>query len=145
MNTRRSTNRRKNKMLILSWLLLLPGQIEATDSADFPKALQVRAITATVRVYNPARKGEGSGVIVGKQGPFIYILTAHHFVQDANEVDITVFSEQSYPKADKVYRGAKVVARAADVRDLALIRVVIDDKGLSILPLCTRSEIPKGD
>ena len=132
-------------MFILSWLLLVPGQMEGRDSVDFLKKLQVRATTATVRVYNPAKKSEGSGVIVGRQGPFVYILTAHHFVQDADQVEITVFSEQSYPKADQVYRGAKVVARAADIRDLALIRMVTDDKTLGVLPLCPSSEIPKGD
>jgi S1-C subfamily serine protease len=72
-------------------------------------------------------------------------LTAHHFVQDAAEVEITVYTEQSYPKADKVYRGAKVVARAADVRDLALIRMVADAKGLGVVRLCPLAEIPKGD
>ena len=82
---------------------------------------------------------------MGKNGPFVYILTAHHFVQDADQVEITIFSEQSYPKADKVYRGAKVVARAADIRDLALIRMVADSKALEVLRLCPSAEIPKED
>ena len=132
-------------MLMLTWLLLLPAQIEATDSADFPKKLQIRAVTATVRIHNRATKIEGSGVIVGKQGPFVYILTAHHIVQGADQLEIGVFSEQSYPKPAAVYRGAKVVAKAADIRDLALVRIVSDDKTVGVLPLCTREQNPKGD
>ena len=51
-----------------------------------------------MRIHNLAKKTEGTGVIVGKQGPFVYILTAYHIVQDADQLEIDVFSEQSYPK-----------------------------------------------
>jgi hypothetical protein len=37
-------------MHMLAWLLLLPAQIDTTDSADFPKKLQIRAVTATGRI-----------------------------------------------------------------------------------------------
>lgn len=132
-------------MVLLTCLLLLPAQIETKDSADFPKKLQVRAVTATVRIHNPAKKTEGSGVIVGRSGPFVYILTAQHLVGEAEQVDVTTFSEQSYPKADKVYRSAKVVAKSADLRDLALVRMVCDDKTVGMLPLCPVAEVPKGE
>jgi S1-C subfamily serine protease len=131
-------------MHFLTCLLLLPGQIETKDSADFPKQIQVRAVTATVRIHNPAKKSEGSGVIVGRSGPFVYILTADHTVAGAEQLDITTFSEQSYPKADKVYREAKVVAKSGDLRDLALVRMVCNDTEVGMLPLCPLAEAPKG-
>jgi hypothetical protein len=49
-------------MQMLTWLLLLPAQIEATDSADFPKNLQIRAVTATG--HNP-RLVPGIEVVTG--------------------------------------------------------------------------------
>jgi S1-C subfamily serine protease len=132
-------------MFFLPCLLFLPGQIETKDSADFSRTLQVRAVTATVRIHNPANKMEGSGVIVGKGGPFVYILTAHHLVGAAEQLDITTFTEQSHPKADKVYRSAKVVAKSADLRDLALVRMVCDDKMVGMLPICPVAEMPKAE
>ena len=131
-------------MIFLTWLLLLPG-IEVSDAAEFPKKLQVRAITATVRIFNTAKKSEGSGVVVGKNGPFVYILTAYHLVQGADQLEIATFSEQSYPKRDKIYRSAKVVAKTEGIRDLALIRMASDDKNLGVLPLCPVADIPKGE
>ncbi len=132
-------------MLVFVCLLLDPGQLPTQRPADFPAELQVRALAGTVRVYNPLKKTQGSGVIVGRTGGFVYILTAHHIVTGADGVEITVFTEKSDPKAHKVYRGARVIAKAADARDLALVRLQADDKTLSIVRICPRGATPKAD
>src|SRR5438105_1690853 len=103
-----SLHERERRMAVLTWLLLLPAPTEMLDSADFPKKLQMRALTSTVRIWNAAKKSEGSGVIVGKNGPFVYILTAAHLVQGADQLEIATYSEQSYPRRDKVSQVAKV-------------------------------------
>jgi S1-C subfamily serine protease len=127
---------------MLTCLLFLPGQIETKESPDFSKELQIRAITATVLVVNPATKSQGSGVIVGRDNVFVYVLTAHHVVKGANQLQISTFSEKSYPKIDKVIDGARVKAKFDDIRDLALVRMA-NDKTLEVLPICPASEIPK--
>jgi hypothetical protein len=43
-------------MLTLALLALVPGDIDALDSRDFPKEAQVKAVTATVRVANAAKR-----------------------------------------------------------------------------------------
>ena len=132
-------------MLLATCFLLIPGQLGAQVPADFPEALQVRALTATVRVSNPGKKIEGSGVIVGRTGTFVYVLTAHHVVAGADGVEISVFAEKNDAKAHKVYRNGRVVAKSADLRDLALVRVLADDKLLPNLPICPVEGMPKED
>lgn len=131
-------------MAFVTWLLLLAGQIETKESPDFSKALQTRAVTATVRVSNPGSDMEGSGVLVGRNGSAVYVLTAYHVVKDAATVDITVFSEKSYPVADKVYRANRVVAKMAGIKDLALVLLLTDDKTLSMVPVCPLAQVPLG-
>src|SRR4051812_20094515 len=82
-------------MPLLACLLVTTVHALAQESADFPEELQARALAATVRVHNPAKKREGTGVIVGRTGAFVYILTAHHIVTGADGVDITVFGDKS--------------------------------------------------
>ena len=130
-------------MLLLTCLLLIPGQVTAPDPADFPEALQTRALKATVRVHNPTKKTEGSGVIVGRTGTFVYVLTAYHIVTGADGVEVTVFAEKSDSKVHKIYRNGRVVAKSADLRDLALVRMVADEKTLSVLQICPVGEAPK--
>ena len=132
-------------MHLLIYLLLIPGQLAAQDPADFPDELQTRALKATVRVHNPAKKTEGSGVIVGRTGTFVYVLTAYHIVTGADGIEVTVFAEKSDSKVRKIYRNGRVVAKSADLRDLALVRVLADEKTLSVLPICPIGETPKTD
>ncbi len=131
-------------MIFLTSLLLLPA-IQVSDAPGFSKKLQVRAITATVHIVNKTKKSEGSGVVVGKNGPFVYVLTACHLVQGADQLEIATFSEQSYPNRDTVYRAAKVVAKTEGICDLALVRMVANDRVVSFLPLCPIADIPKGE
>lgn len=121
---------------MVAWIfvLLLPGQL--AESKDFPKAMQERAMAATVRIVNRTQRLEGSGVIVGRKDKTIYILTAGHFLERAERLEIATFSTDSYPKPAKVYTKAEVVARANDMRDLALIRLSVDDPPPGSLSLC---------
>ena len=115
-------------MLLFTWILLLTQGIETVDSSEFPRTLQIRAMTATVRIKNTTLKTEGSGVIVGRNSSVVYILTAQHVVKDANQLEVATFSEKSYPNENKIYREAKIVAKSGDLRDLALLRVATDDQ-----------------
>jgi len=131
-------------LLTLAYLLLLPGQIETVDSPTFSKELQTDAVTATVRVVNLSKQTEGSGVVIGRKGSFVYILTAYHLVDRANRLEVTTFSATSYPKPWKVYRSVRLVAKADDMRDLALLRIVTDDPMPGSLSLCPARLVPDG-
>jgi hypothetical protein len=111
----------------LALMLLVLGQIDVSESAEFSKELQVAAVLATVRIVDVSRKAEGSGVIIGRKGPLVYILTARHLVDPASRLEITTFSADSYPNPAKVYRSARIVAQSGDTRDLALLRLTTDD------------------
>lgn len=107
-----------------AWLTLLPatGQIDVLASEDFPKQAQLQAICATVAVTNSATKITGSGVVVHREDGSLYLLTAHHVVKDAEEVDVALFTEKSYPQPAKTY-GASVLA-SDPKQDLAVLRVL---------------------
>src|SRR5262245_29675317 len=131
-------------MLSLACLLLSPGAIEPVASPDFSKKTQVTAITATVRVVNVAQRTEGSGVILGRKGDFVYILTAYHVVEGARALEVDTVSAASYPRPEKVYNSVRIVAKAEDMRDLALIRVVTKDTMPAMLSLCPTRQLPEG-
>ncbi len=128
-------------MVSCLFLLLAPGQL--LESEDFPKVLQERALAATVRIVNRTQRSEGSGVIIGRKEKAFYILTAGHLVERAERLQIATFSADSYPEPAKVYTKAKVVARTKDMRDLALIRLTVDDGSPGSLPLCPARLLPK--
>src|SRR3954469_16457631 len=113
-------------MTALAFLLLAVGHIDVVRSDDFPEGLQTSAVTATVRVVNAAKGGNGTGVVIGRGGPFVYVLTAGHVVDGARALEVHTFSADAYPRAAKVYRAAEVVARERRA-DLALIRVSTRD------------------
>jgi S1-C subfamily serine protease len=73
-------------------LLLVPGDIDTVDSQDFPGEAQVQAVTATVRVGNLSRDVEGSGVLLKRNGPLVYVLTANHVVDGSRRLEVTTFS-----------------------------------------------------
>lgn len=123
------------------FLLLMPGQFVKAE--DFPKALQERALAATVRIVHRARRLEGSGILIGRRDKSLYILTASHFLKHAKHLEIATFSTDSYPKPAKVYTTGEVVARTKDMRDLALIRLTVDDPPSGRLPLCPARLLPK--
>jgi Trypsin-like peptidase domain len=117
-------------------LLLLPGQIETIESADFSAKAQTAALTATVRIRNLEVMAEGSGIILGRKGGFVYILTAQHVIAKTKRLEIATFTAASYPRPARVYHSCVVVAQTNDLRDLALVRMVTDDKMPGSLPLC---------
>ena len=98
-----------------------------------------------MRVVNPAKKSEGSGVIVGRTGALVYLLTADHVVAGADGVHVSLFAEKNDAKASKTYRNGRVIARSADRRDLALVRIAMDEKTLSVLRVCPVGAAPPID
>ncbi len=130
-------------MLGVVWLVLMPGQI-TIPSRDFSKERQEAAVASTVRIINRSSDVEGSGIILGKKGPFVYILTAHHIVAKAKNLEVMTFSPGSYPKAQRVYRSARVLAEASDTRDLALLRLTTNDQMPGFLSLSPARLVPTG-
>jgi S1-C subfamily serine protease len=129
-------------VLHLVCLLLLPGQIETVDSAAFSKEMQKAAISATVRIVNAAQQSQGSGVLIGRKGPAVYILTAYHVVDGADRLEVAMFSENTYPRPYRVYRSGRLVAKADDMRDLALLRLITDGPVPEALSLCPARKMP---
>jgi len=127
---------------IAACLLLVPGQIETIEAADFPAQAQIAAVTGTVRIRNLGQKADGTGVILGRKGAFVYILTAQHVIAKTERLEIATFTAASYPRPARVYRSYHVVAQTNDQRDLALLRMVTDDKMPGSLPLCPARLIP---
>jgi S1-C subfamily serine protease len=125
-------------------LLLVSTPAEPLGSTHLSKERQAAALTATVRVSNVTMKVDGSGVIVGKKGACVYILTACHVVERADRLEVTTFSPDSLPRPTRVYRAARVVARANDMRDLALVRVLTDEPIPGSLSLCPSRLVPEG-
>jgi S1-C subfamily serine protease len=130
-------------MIALAVLCLFPGQLPTLDSKDFTKEIQQKAVTATVRIANLAEAADGSGILLRQEEPFVYVLTANHVVGKANHLEVSVFTAASYPKAEKVYKGAEVLARDARA-DLAVLRLATKDALPAPLPLCPVDKAPDG-
>jgi hypothetical protein len=124
-------------------LLAAPGEIKVADSKDFPAEAQVAAVVATVRVKNAALNAEGSGVIVGRSGPVVYILTAAHNVEKADRLQVSTFSKDSYPRPENVYAAAEVVARWKE-QDVAVLRLVTADAMPGTARVCPPRLVPTG-
>lgn len=122
-------------------LFLLFGQL--VDSDTFPKAVQERALAATVGIINRTRRVEGSGVVIGRKDKTIFILTASHLLARGDRLEIATFTVASLPEPAKVYKKAEVVAFTKDMRDLALLRLTVDDPPRGGLVLCPLSSLPK--
>ena len=68
-----------------------------------------------------------------------YVLTAHHVVEKAATVRVTMFSETSYPRPDRL--GAEGIVVAGDaVLDLALLSVSGGKPPVNRLPVCRLGE-----
>jgi S1-C subfamily serine protease len=128
--------------LLLASVLLSSGQIPTVESPDLPRELQATAVTATVQVRNVTQGTEGSGVLVGKGGPFVYVLTAQHVVQGVESLEVAVFTADSYPRPKTTYRSAEVVAETKGLADLALLRIAMTDSLPSGLRLCPERLVP---
>lgn len=123
-------------MPLWTLLLLLPGQSGLVESAQFPRELQQRALRATVRFDHG-----GSGILIHRDGPLVYVLTVSHAVKTVKQANVQVFSTESYPRVDKQYRGAEVLAQNEGA-DLALLRFVTRDALPGLLPLCPPDKAP---
>jgi S1-C subfamily serine protease len=123
------------------FLLLVFGQL--ADAEDFPKAMQERAVAATVRIVNRTRRVEGSGVFIGGKDKSSFVLTASHLLERGDRLEISTFSMNSYPDPEKVYGKAEVVALTKDMRDLALIRLTVESAPRASLALCSPQLLPK--
>jgi S1-C subfamily serine protease len=128
-------------MLSLVLLALVPADIDVLDSKDFPKEAQVRAVTATVRVTNVTQGTAGSGVLLKRNGPLVYVLTAQHVVDGAKRLEVATFSAASYPKEAATYRTAEVIARSAEA-DLAVVRLTTRDEMPGSVTVCPPSKVP---
>jgi S1-C subfamily serine protease len=126
----------------LALLALVPGQVAVVPAPGFSRETQTSAVYATVLVVNTAKEVRGSGVIVAREGKNLYVLTAQHVVKGARGLDVATFSAASYPRPESVYRSAEVVAAAADIRDLALIRVEANGKETGRLTVCPALALP---
>ncbi len=100
------------------------------------------AITATVRINNLAGQMEGSGVLIGKSGPFVYILTAEHVVKGADRLEVSVFFRGSYPKPKAIYRSAEILAQTRGLADLAVLRLATTDVMPGFVPPCPKEGLP---
>jgi S1-C subfamily serine protease len=130
-------------MIALALVLLVPGDIDALDSKEFPKEAQVKALTASVRVVNSTGDVTGSGVLLRRSGPVVYVLTAAHVVAGAKKVEVATFSAESYPKAAGVYRSVEVIATSTDL-DLAVLRWTTRDTMPGVMEVCPVSKVPEG-
>jgi S1-C subfamily serine protease len=126
---------------LVAAVLLAQEEIPVIKSDDFTQSAQVSAVSATVQIRNPSRKTAGSGVLMGKNGPHVYVLTANHIVEGEEGLEVAVFSADSYPKPKAVYRTGRVVAAARGLADLALVRLTTDDP-LPEVRLCPAKQLP---
>jgi hypothetical protein len=132
-------------LLVTALILLLPAQLPPGAADDFPKKLQEAALAATVRVVRPlAAETGGSGVIVGRRGGFVYVLTADHLVGSGQGVDVHTFSLDPHPQLAAVYKSATVIARTKDTSsDLAVLRLATSDKVPGVIPICPPEKMPR--
>ncbi len=117
------------------------GQVPVEDVAGFPRDTQIAAITATVRVEDPGRAVEGSGVVIGDDRG-LYILTAAHLVHGADKLQVHLFTAKSYPKPAETL-AAEVLAQSAALQDLAQLRVKPARTKVAPLRLCAAADIPE--
>jgi hypothetical protein len=104
--------------------------------------MQETAVLATVRVRNLTEGTEGSGVLIGKGGPFVYFLTARHVVEGATNLEVAVLSRDSYPKPRATYLSTAVVAEKNGLVDLALLRLATTDSLPAGIRLCPERLVP---
>lgn len=128
--------------MFVAALLILLGELPSVESKEFTTAVQQAAVEATVRIEDKGRRTEGSGVILRKRGPWMYVLTANHVVAGASKLQISTYSQKSYPQPEAIYPAVTVLARS-EVADLALVRITTNDTPPAILPVCDGKKASK--
>jgi S1-C subfamily serine protease len=102
-----------------------------------PAPLAQSARLATVRVCNPVKESVGSGVVIDRNGPVMYVLTAAHVVDKADRVEVYAYDPGATARP-RLFRDVTVVGRTgSDVSDLALLRVTVD-RDCACLPVAAR-------
>lgn len=126
-------------MLLLALLLnLAPPWVE---SADFPREKQEAALKATVRITNPQTGGQGTGVMVKKEGDFVYILTANHVVEKCPKANVqTYIVDKKLVQKDK-FEGVRIEVRMEQI-DLAVLKIEVKEAP-SMLPICPNEKAQK--
>lgn len=127
-------------MIALGVLFLALGQNGQIESKEFPKETQAAVLRATVWVANNTRNVEASAVIIKQEGKFVYLLTAGHVARKDEQLQLRVFTEESYPKAAENYKSVDVLATDKE-HDLALLRLATTDKMPGVLPLCPPKKV----
>jgi S1-C subfamily serine protease len=128
--------------MLVSGFSFLPGQAQIAEAAEFTKEQQVTATLATVRVRNTSVDREGSGVLIGKRGEYVFILTAQHIVQGGDRFEVAVYAKES-SRPHKIYPSAEILAQMQGLGDLALLRLRTDDSMPSYLQVCPVAKVPK--
>jgi S1-C subfamily serine protease len=131
---------RRPAMSVLIGLLL--SGVGPADAGAFPKRVQKAALAATARVTNVTQGTQGSGAILKKSGPFVYVLTANHVLEGGKTFEVAVYSPRSRPRPSATYRAIKVLARSV-VADLAVLRVSTADAVPGTAPVCPARLIPE--
>jgi S1-C subfamily serine protease len=123
-------------------LAATPGQF--VDDPQFSRPVQKAAVEATVRVFHPASRNDGSGVVVHKgQGSLLYILTAAHNVPagpKGDDVEITLYDADSWPRTRGPAVAGEVKERMPEV-DLAVIQVVRNNPP-PVVRICPKEKLP---
>jgi S1-C subfamily serine protease len=128
-----------SRIVLIGLALVQPDLV---GSEEFSKTVQLNAVTATVRLCNQTRGGLGTGVNLGKKGKYTYILTTRHFARKGDRVEVSTFSEKSYPGPEEVYASGEVVAESDNIRDLALVRLSTKGELPGALRLCPPNQAP---
>lgn len=105
------------------------------------------AMAATVQVVNVVNGDQGSGVMIAKRGPVVYVLTADHLLAAKRRsadrgvgLEIRVFPAIAAP-VPAVYRSVHVVDRAMD-DDLAVLSFSTRQDIPEPLPICPLQRMP---
>ncbi|HVX14219.1 MAG TPA: trypsin-like peptidase domain-containing protein [Pirellulales bacterium] len=123
-----------------------------SSSGPFSRELLATAVAATVQVVNLLNGDQGSGVLVGKSGSAVYVLTADHLLEHnyrspddqtltepTDRLEIRTFVAPGAAAA--MYRSVQVVARAPD-DDLAVLRFSTRRDVPASLRICPPKRVP---
>lgn len=105
---------------------------------------QQPALGAIVRLEYANRNLSGSGIIIGCEGRFVYILTARHLIQGHELPILRWFLANEGMEATGTLEEVEVVAVSDDLRDLALLRAVGRPAGLPRIRIGWGSSPPNG-
>jgi len=124
-------------------ICLIMVLLGAAEGNPFSEARQNAARGATVKVVNATQRGVGTGVIIGRRGDFLYVLTARHVIRDAEAIEVVPLAAEDPGKAATSLRKVEVAAVGDDIRDLALLRISVTEETFPVVLLCPARSLPK--